>query len=72
MVLTNEGSTEFSASIATSDGAQRSWRGYSFQGAVNDSSFNVSLGIRTSSGSGLGQGLQTVLSPFTIQWWYEQ
>lgn len=72
VVLTNEGSTEFSASIATSDGAQRSWRGYSFQGAVNDSSFNVSLGTRSGSGSGPGQGLQAVLSPFTIQWWYEQ
>lgn len=74
VVLTNEGSTEFNASIATSDGAQRTWRGYSFQGAVNDSTFNVSLGTRSMmhSTSGPGQRLQVMLSPFTIQWWYEQ
>eukprot|EP00937_MAST-01D_sp_MAST-1D-sp2_P003165 g3165.t1 len=70
VVLTNEGATEFNASFATSDGALRTWRGYSFQGAVNDSSFNVSLGTRSVSGS--RQGLQATLPPFTIQWWYEQ
>ena len=72
VVLTNEDSTAFNASVTTSDGTERTWRGYSFQGAVDSSSFNVSLGAKSARGTGPGQGLQTTLPPFTIQWWYEQ
>ena len=69
VVLTNEAAYDFTTSVGTIDGTQRVWAGYSFQGASNSSTFNVTLGTKT---QGQGQTFETKLAPFTVQWWYEQ
>lgn len=72
VVLTNEDTRHFNATVGTSDNVQRTWQGYSFQGAANSSSFNVSLGVKSTSSFGANRSFQTTLAPYTIQWWYEQ
>ena len=69
VVLTNEDKTQFNATVGTCDDGERTWRGYSFQGAADDSTFNISLGVSRSGGN---RSFHTTLAPYTIQWWYEQ
>jgi hypothetical protein len=72
VVLTNEDTVEFNTTVGTTDTVQRMWAGYSFQGAPDSSTFNISIGTRFSMGSVQKDGFQTTLQPHTIQWWYEQ
>jgi hypothetical protein len=72
VVLTNEDAQEFNTTVGTSDSVQRVWAGYSFKGAVNSLTFNISLGTKVSTGAKLGQGFAATLAAHTIQWWYEQ
>lgn len=71
VVLTNEAAYDFTTFVGTTDGVQRVWAGFSFQGASNSSTFNITLGAKTTSGVTQGQ-FETMLAPFTVQWWYEQ
>jgi len=71
VVLTNEAPYDFTTFVGTTDGVQRVWAGFSFQGASNSSTFNITLGAKTTSGVTQGQ-FETMLAPFTVQWWYEQ
>lgn len=80
LVLTNEAAVNFSTTVGTNDGVQKVWSGYSFHGAANNSTFNISLGTKSSGGGGGGggveanddnRGFETTLAPYTIQWWYE-
>jgi len=77
LVLTNEAAVNFSTTVGTNDGVQKVWSGYSFHGAANNSTFNISLGTKSSGGGGVeanegSRGFETTLAPYTIQWWYEQ
>ena len=71
VVVTNEieGSkppADFNATVRTTDGAPRSWAGYSFKGDAKGAFFNLSLGIVRDSAS-----FTTTLAANTLQWWYE-
>jgi hypothetical protein len=70
VVLTNEEDTPFNTTVGTTDSTTRTWIGYSFQGSANSSTFNISLGTKTTAGPKQGFGAQ--LAPNTVQWWYEQ
>lgn len=72
VVLTNEAADAFATAVGTTDGNRRMWAGYSFQGAANSSTFNVTLGTKTTSGKSQGQTFETKVDPHTVQWWYEQ
>lgn len=72
VVLTNEQRTDaavtnFTTTVGTTDGAPRSWLGFSFMGSANSSTFNVSLGVPIHAAS-----FTTTLGANEIQWWYEQ
>ena len=70
VVLTNEqagGGSTFTTTVGTTDGAVRSWRGYSFTGAPNSSTFNVSLGAPVRAAA-----FTSTLAANEIQWWHEQ
>ena len=71
VVLTNEQAgpnpTAFNATIGTTDGKPRLWRGYSFKGDAVGKYFNVSLGTT----DGAVTSFQTSLPANTVQWWYE-
>ena len=62
----------YAATVRTTDGRPRSWRGYSFRGDAEGKFFNVSLGARTCPGVACPGGLPVSLQPNEIQWWFEQ
>ena len=72
-MLTNEqfgpglGPAVFNATIGTSDGKPRVWRGYSFKGDAAGAYFNVSLGAT----DGAVRSFVATLPANTVQWWYE-
>ena len=71
VVLTNEqfspSSAVFNATVGTSDGKPRVWRGYSFKGDAAGAHFNISLGT---TGGAVGSFVAS-LPANTVQWWYE-
>ena len=56
----------FNATVGTTDGAPRSWAGFSFKGDAKGALFNVSLGSVRNSAS-----FTTTVAANTLQWWYE-
>ena len=71
VVVTNEVErgkppADFNATVRTTDGALRSWAGYSFKGDARGAFFNISLGVVRGSAS-----FTTTIAANTLQWWYE-